>query len=98
LSRFVAIRKKPITSLAPRTHQTATQAPPHPGTTSPKRERPRPTILSCRHHLTQAPRYYHASAKGPPHCQADTTSLPRKHLGPTSLPRKRHLTQGMSSL
>jgi hypothetical protein len=90
LSIFVAIRKKTATSQAPRTHHTATQAPPHPCATSPPRERPGPTSLPHRRHLTQAPRHHHLSAKGPPHCHARATS-PRCHITATQASRA-HLT------
>jgi hypothetical protein len=70
--------KKTATSPTPRTHRTATQAPPHPGATSPPRECPGPTTLPRTRHLTQAPHHRHASAKGPSHCHAGATS-PRRH-------------------
>jgi hypothetical protein len=98
LSRFVAIRKKTATSPAPRTNHTATQAPPHPGATSPPRERPGLTTLPRRCHVTTtlALRAHHTTTQVPPHL--DVTSLPCKHLGPTSLPRKRrHLTAMQAS-
>jgi hypothetical protein len=89
-SRFVAICRKTATSPAPKTHHTATQAPPHPSATSPPREHPGPTSLPHRRHLTQAPHHRHASAKGPPHCLAGAT-LPRRHLTATQASRS-HLT------
>jgi hypothetical protein len=86
LSRFVVIRKKTATSPTPRTHHTATQAPPHPGATSPPRDCPGPTTLPRMRHLTQVPRHRHVSAKGLSHCHAGATS-PRCHPTATQASR-----------